>query len=55
MYLSSLPSRVEESKEVAKAEVYLQGGNPYPSPYDYSIYTDYLKALYTVIPDKNAE
>ena len=29
---------------------YLQNGNPYPSPYDYSIYTDYIKALHTVIP-----
>ena len=25
---------------------YLQNGVEYPSPYDYSIYTDYLKVLY---------
>ena len=34
-----------------------QNGVEYPSPYDYSIYTDYLKALQLCIPPapKNAE
>ena len=54
-YLASLPSRQEELRLVVKDKVYLQAGNPYPSPYDYSIYIDYLKALFTVIPDKDEE
>ena len=29
---------------------YMQNGVEYPSPYDYSIYTDYLKALQLCIP-----
>ena len=47
-YLSKLPSRTRGQK--IKTEIYLQNGNQYPSPHDYSIYTEYLKALHTVIP-----
>ena len=49
-YLKSLPSRKGEIGNHRDTETYLQNGNPYPNPYDYSIYTDYLKVLYTVIP-----
>jgi hypothetical protein len=54
-YLESLPSRTHfdslSSQERGEGKkVYMQNGSPYPSPYDYSIYTDYLKALHSVIP-----
>ncbi len=57
-YLAELPSRSSHGPSVDPRtsepgqmnHEYLQNGNPYPSPYDYSIYTDYLKALHTVIP-----
>lgn len=54
-YLASLPSRNPEvqSQTVVgrrKEGVFLQNGVEYPSPYDYSIYTDYLKALQQCIP-----
>ena len=45
-YLSQLPSRVNKTQ----TEIYRQNGNRYPYPEEYSIYTDYLKALHTVIP-----
>ena len=51
-YLKSLPSRSEGSRLTKDGSTYLQNGNPYPDPYDYSIYTDYLKVLHTVVPDK---
>ena len=47
-YLSKLPSRMRGQN--TKTEVYLQNGIKYPSPHDYSIYTEYLKSLHTVIP-----
>ena len=51
-YLKGLPSRNEgDSREDVSEPVYLQNGQPYPSPYNYNIYTDYLKALLTVIPE----
>ena len=34
----------------AGLEAYTQNGNVYPNPHDFSIYTDYLKSLYTVVP-----
>ena len=46
-YLMSLPSR--NPPGVSKGPIpgigtgYLQNGVEYPSPYDFSIYTDYLK------------
>ena len=57
-YLAELPSRSSPgpsgdrrtSEPGQMNQEYLQNGNPYPSPYDYSIYTDYIKALHTVIP-----
>jgi len=51
-FLKSLPSRNPE-KEKGKGKAgsgYLQNGVEYPSPYDYSIYTDYLKSLQQCIP-----
>ena len=51
-YLKSLPSRRVRRGYSRGGSTYLQNGNPYPEPYDYSIYTDYLKALHTVVPDK---
>ena len=53
-YLKSLPSR--NPKGCASGAIpgigtgYRQNGVEYPSPYDYSIYTDYLKALQQCIP-----
>lgn len=48
---SPSPSGDRRTSELGQMnQEYLQNGNPYPSPYDYSIYTDYLKALHTVIP-----
>ena len=54
-FLKSLPSRNPEkdgvgSKSSRGSSIYLQNGVEYPSPYDYSIYTDYLKALEQCIP-----
>jgi len=54
-FLKSLPSRNPEkdgagSKSSRGSLIYLQNGVEYPSPYDYSIYTDYLKALEQCIP-----
>ena len=53
-FLKSLPSRNPEKargiKSVRASSTYLQNGVEYPSPYDYSIYTDYLKALQQCIP-----
>jgi hypothetical protein len=39
----------------ATTAAYLQNGFEYPSPYNFSIYTDYLKALQQCIPSKNKE
>ena len=58
-YLAELPSRNPSPEgegareDGGKNEDYLQNGNSYPSPYEYSIYTDYLKALHAVIPKHN--
>ena len=49
-YLNSLPSRF-----VAKEPFVVQSGHPYPSPYNYPIYTDYLKALRNVVPHSNKD
>jgi len=53
-FLKSLPSRNPEKARGVKtsraSSNYLQNGVEYPSPYDYSIYTDYLKALQQCIP-----
>jgi len=55
-YLKSLPSRNPESSDEgvkssrAESSIYLQNGVEYPSPYNYSIYTDYLKVLQQCIP-----
>ena len=54
-YLKSLPSRNPPGGGVfgpipGIGSGYLQNGVEYPSPYDYSIYTDYLKALQLCIP-----
>jgi len=49
-FLNSLPSRNPEGKSGERAGPYLQNGVEYPSPYDYSIYTDYLKSLQQCIP-----
>jgi len=48
-FLKSLPSRNPE-KMTKTSSSYLQNGVEYPSPYDYSIYTDYLKSLQQCIP-----
>ena len=44
----------KEKKKVLIGQVglgeYTQNGNVYPNPHDFSIYTDYLKSLYTVVP-----
>jgi len=55
-YLKSLPSRNPEpttgcvKSSRLECSTYLQNGVEYPSPYNYSIYTDYLKALQQCIP-----
>lgn len=57
-YLKSLPSRNPEKassgpvkcSRITNSSIYLQNGVEYPSPYNYSIYTDYLKALQQCIP-----
>jgi len=53
-FLKSLPSRNPEAARGSKmsrtSRIYQQNGVEYPSPYDYSIYTDYLKALQQCIP-----
>jgi hypothetical protein len=49
--MNDLPSRNPEGgKSGERAGPYLQNGVEYPSPYDYSIYTDYLKSLQQCIP-----
>jgi len=54
-FLNSLPSRNPEgSKSGERAGPYLQNGVEYPSPYDYSIYTDYLRSLQQCIPPAKA-
>ena len=53
-YLKSLPSRNPIGCPAGPipgiGSGYMQNGVEYPSPYDYSIYTDYLKALQLCIP-----
>jgi WD40 repeat protein len=51
-FVKALPSRNPGGTENAAggAISYLQNGVEYPTPYDYSIYTDYLKALQLCIP-----
>ena len=64
-YLKSLPSRNPQPdeklsetqfhgrEERAKAAgIHLQNGAEYPSPYDFPVYTDYLRSLERCIPDK---
>ena len=50
-YLKQLPSRLRGMQGVERGgeTCYLQNGNIYPSPYDFSIYTDYLKELAGVV------
>ena len=52
-YLKHLPSRLRgmQGVETPTQTSYLQNGNIYPSPYDFSIYTDYLKELAAVVPN----
>ena len=56
-YLRHLPSRLrgvearEEEDSKRAAAPYLQNGNLYPDPHDFSIYTDYLKDLASVVPN----
>ena len=49
-YLRTLPSRnppgVRKGEAPGIRTGYLQNGVAYPSPYDFSIYTDYLKVGY---------
>ena len=56
-YVNSLPSRAKkiEGIYVHPKGIYFQNGYPYPSPYDCSIYTDYLKDLRKVIPGYKQE
>ena len=51
-YINTLPSRVLKNtgQYYHPKGTYFQTGYPYPSPYDYPIYTDYLKDLKKVIP-----
>ena len=51
-YLKQLPSRQGVRRESDREDnvVYIQNGNIYPNPHDFSIYTDYLKNLYSVVP-----
>ena len=49
-YLNSLPSRI-----VPKGPHTYGKGREYPSPYNYPIYTEYLKALRTVVPKSNKD
>lgn len=56
-YLKSLPSRnpnTNVNSSRVDRSIYLQNGVEYPSPYNYSIYTDYLKALQQCIPPASA-
>ena len=55
-YLKHLPSRQRgiqgrEGETAGRPQIYLQNGNIYPNPYDFSIYTDYLKELAGVVPN----
>ena len=52
-YLKHLPSRLRgmQGLETGAEASYLQNGNIYPNPYDFSIYTDYLKELAGVVPN----
>ena len=58
-YLSSLPSRrghvpsvsSEKHHDEVDGGVYIQNGNVYPHPHSFNIYTDYLKSLYSVVPN----
>ena len=51
-YLKNLPSRLGFRRDSDSTLLpYLQNGNPYPNPYDFNIYTDYLKSLYSVVPN----
>ena len=56
-YLKNLPSRQGLRKDSERDDTipYLQNGNVYPDPYDYNIYTDYLKSLYAVVPNNEKE
>ena len=55
-YLKHLPSRLRGMQGLettgAQTSSYLQNGNIYPDPYDFSIYTDYLKELAGVVPNE---
>ena len=53
-YLKHLPSRLRgmQGLQTTGAQTsHLQNGNIYPNPYDFSIYTDYLKELAAVVPN----
>ena len=51
-YLKDLPSRnpngISQKRDKGP---FIQNGHVYPSPYDYSIYTDYLRELKKCIPE----
>jgi WD40 repeat protein len=50
-FLQALPSRnPDKGGKGRSTSPYLQNAVEYPSPYDYSIYTDYLKSLQQCIP-----
>ena len=51
-YVNALPSRVQKKtgEYIHPKGTFFQNGYPYPSPYDYPIYTDYLKDLKKVVP-----
>ena len=51
-YLKDLPSRNPDGKSrKKKSGHFIQNNHIYPSPYDYSIYTDYLRELKKCIPE----
>ena len=51
-YLKDLPSRNPNGlSQKQNKGPFIQNGHVYPSPYDYSIYTDYLRELKKCIPE----
>ena len=54
VYIKNLPSRQGLRKDSERDDMtpYLQNGNVYPNPHDFNIYTDYLKSLYSVVPQE---
>ena len=55
-YLKSLPSRNPEGltrRQSSREGGYMQNDVEYPSPYDFPVYTEYLRALEKCIPEKD--